>query len=427
MTHAQADCKETPPSGLSPIAAYSLFSENYRNGDYEFALRYGRWMICAKPETLEGYARFELKKQYERLIDIYEEVGKSKEDPAQRTAHIDTALTLFDESLELFGEDEASRFDIIFNKGRFYQQNYDYIDDGLTKAYNEYEKLFEMNSEKATSMGDGYYLRVVLNNMVNKNRKEDSQQLIDQTKPLADGDLLDFIEGKQRDLLGSAEERLAYYLPILEDEPENIEALKAVESAHQELGNRPELAKVKRKLHQLQPSYESALSLAEMEESNANYKEAAKFYTEALDKAKDDTQKKRLHLELADANINMGELADAKSEVNKALGMDQNYGMAYIKMANIYAQAVTQCTDSRKLEAQDKVVYWAVIDYLNKAKSVDKSAANTANRLLSTYEPVTPSAEDKFFTLGYETGQQVKVDGSLMPCYSWINETVTVR
>lgn len=427
ITQAQADCKETPPGGLSPIAAYSLFSENYKNGDYEFALKYGRWMICSKPESIEGYPGFKLDKQYNRLITIYEEVGKSKDDPSERSAHIDTALTLFDESLELFGDDDASRFDIIFKKGRFYQQNYDYIDDGLEKAYEEYETLFEIDTEKTLSMGSGYYLRVVLNNMIKKDRIEDAQELINETKPLADGEILDFIEEKQRELLGSPEEQLAYYEPILEEDPENIQALEAVESAHEELGNRKELGEVKRKLYELQPSFNTALSIAEMEESNANYQEAANYYKEAIKLAENDKQKKSLYLEVADAYINQEKLQEAKEQVNEALKIDKNYGNAYIKLATIYGEAVSKCSSDRKLEARDKVVYWAVVDYLNKAKSVDSSVARTVNQQLSTYESATPSAEDKFFTLGYETGQKVKIDGSLMPCYSWINETVTVR
>lgn len=427
FTQAQADCKENPPGGLSPLAAYSLFQENYKNGDYDFALRYGRWITCSKPETLKGYPGFNLEKQYERLITIYEEVGKSKNDPSERSAHIDTALILFDESLELFGEDQKSRFDITFKKGRFYQQNYDYIDDGLNQAYKEYEKLFEMDAERAIAMGDGYYLRAVLRNMVKKNRTEDAQEFIDQTKPLADGEILEFIEEQQREMLGSPEEQIAYFEPILEDEPDNIDALKALESAYESLGDRDKLGEIKRKLYELEPSYDTALSIAEMEESNANYSEAAEFYLQAINESSKDEQKKRLYLEVADAYLNQDKLQEAKEQVNKSLEIDSEYGQAYIKMATVYAEAVSNCSSDRKLEARDKVVYWTVIDYLNKAKSVDSSVSSAADRLLSTYEPVTPSAEDKFFTLGYESGQKVKVDNSLMPCYSWINETVTVR
>lgn len=115
------------------------------------------------------------------------------------------------------------------------------------------------------------------------------------------------------------------------------------------------------------------------------------------------------------------------SDIEAAIAIDPNYGLAYIKKASLYGQAVTNCTAERKLEPADKVVYWLVIDYLNKAKQVDASTTNTVNSQLATYEAVTPNTEDKFFTLGYEQGQNVKVDSSLNSCYSWINETTTVR
>ena len=41
---------------------------------------------------------------------------------------------------------------------------------------------------------------------------------------------------------------------------------------------------------------------------------------------------------------------------------------------------------SRKLEARDKVVYWVVLDYLNRAKSVDAGVTNTVNSQLATYK-----------------------------------------
>ena len=74
------------------------------------------------------------------------------------------------------------------------------------------------------------------------------------------------------------------------------------------------------------------------------------------------------------------------------------------------------------------MVYWLVIDYLNMAKAKDSSVANTVNSQLGNYEAVTPTGEDKFLRLdNLEDGQKVKIDGSVAPCYSWINKTTTVR
>ncbi|MBD3617224.1 MAG: tetratricopeptide repeat protein [Gracilimonas sp.] len=427
LTHAQANCNPEPPSGLSPLAAYSIFYENYRSGDYEFALDYGRWMICAKPEKLEGNPRFSLLTQYERMAKIYQEIARSKEDPSEKRAYVDSALTVLNEAIELFGEDPKAKFDLTFDRGRFYQENYNNMDDGLQKAYSDYEQLFELDPQRALNMGDGYYLRQALNNIIKQDRTEDAQAFIDKVKPHAEGDALEFIEEKQQEILGSPEEQIAYFSPLVEEDPENIDAWKALESAYENLDNREKLNEVKLKINELEPTYDSALDLAEFARSNANYSNAVKYYKEALDRASEDAQKKDLYLRLADMHISLEQLSTAKSYVQDALAIDPNDGRAYIKMATIYGAAVTQCTEGRKLEAEDKVVYWLVIDYLNKAKNIDSSVANTVNQQLSTYEDVTPNSEDKFFTLNLENGQKITVDGSLRSCYSWINETTTVR
>lgn len=427
IINAQAECQSEPPSGLSPLAAYSIFYENYRSGDYEFALDYGRWMACAKPETLEGNPRFSLKTQYERLVKIYDEVGRSKEDPTIKAAYIDTAETLLNESIEMFGENPEDKFDLVFDRGRFYQQNYNIIDGGLKKAYSDYEMLFDIDPERAAKMGNGYYLRQALNFVIDEGRKEDAQNIIDTVKPLVDGEMASFLEDKQQDILGSPQEQVAYFEPIVEEDPNNLDAWKALEGAYESLDQRDKLNEVKVKINELEPTYESAYSLAEFDRSNANYSEAITFYEQALERAENDDQRKDVYLRLADMNINTENLQAAKRYVQQALQIDPNDGNSIIKMATIYGAAVTKCTQGRKLEAADKVVYWVVIDYLNKAKRVDSSVAGTVNQQLSTYQDVTPNSEDKFFTLNLEDGDTIRVDGSLMDCYSWINETTTVR
>lgn len=424
---AQADCKDTPPDGLSPLAAYSIYHTNYMNGDYQFALKYGRWMMCAKPKELEGNPNYKLSKQFERLRTIYEEIGRTKEDPSVRSAYLDTVLILFDESLDLFGDTKEERFDIIFKKGRFYQQNYDFIEDGLAKAYDSYEKMFKLDAERALDLGNGYYMKALLDNLVSKGEKERAQAVIDMLMPLATGENLDYLNKKQEEMLGSPEEQITYYESVLADDPENLDALNALAKAYADMGNFEKEAEMRRKVHELNPTYDSALELGKIESSNAQYAKAATLYQQALDMAENDEQRVMLNMNLAKSNFNQGKLQTAKSHVSKVLQLEPNNGSAYIELARIYAEAVTQCTSDRKLEAQDRVVYWVVVDMLNKAKRIDPSVASTANNRLSAYEPVTPTSEDKFFTLKYENGQKVKVDGSLMPCYSWINETTTVR
>jgi tetratricopeptide (TPR) repeat protein len=327
----------------------------------------------------------------------------------------------------LFGTNPESRYDIIFDRGRFYQQNYDYVEDGLQKAYDDYIELFEIDTERAIGMANGYYLRLALDNLVSKGDKAEAQAFIDKVKPLATGDNLEFIEEQQQELLGSPEEQIGYFVPIVEENPQDLAAWKALEKAYEETGNREKRKETLIKINELDPSYNSALQLAELAKGNANYSEADKFFNQALNRASADNQKTQALLDLADVNINLEKLTTAKKYVQDAIKINPNNGSAYIKMATIYSAGITSCTEDRKLGAEDRVVYWLVIDYLNKAKQQDPSVSSTVNRQMPSYEAVTPTTEDKFFTLNLENGQKLTIDGSLLPCYSWINETVTVR
>lgn len=421
------NCQEEPPGGLSPIAAYSIFHSNYQNGDYEFALKYGRWMVCSNVEEIEGNSGYKLRTQYNRLVNIYQELGRGKEDPALKEAYIDSARILINRAIDLFGDDPEDKFDLIFKRGRFFQQNYNEIENGLQKAYSDYEELIKLNPERATTMGDGYYLRQALSNAVRQDRVEDAQEIIDLTKPHASGDILNFIEEKQQEILGSPEEQIAYFSPMVEENPDDLDAWKALEQAYENTGDRKKLKEAKVKINELEPTYESAFDLGDLAKSNANYNEAIEYYEQALERASDDSQRETLYLSIADMYISSDRLETAREYVRRAIEIDPNNGTAYIKMGTIYSEAISKCTEDSSLEPKDRVVYWLIIDYLNKAKQVDSSVTNTVNNQMSSYEAVTPSTEDKFLTLNLEDGQKIQIDGSLKACYSWINETTTVR
>jgi tetratricopeptide (TPR) repeat protein len=422
------DCNPNPPQDMQEIAAYSIFQGNYTNGDYPFALRYGRWMLCSKPESIEGIpaGRFSLATQYNKFIRMYTDIGLSKSDPSEREAYLDTALVLFQDLLDNF--EEVDKYETLQRRGRFYLENYNYIEGGLQLAYADFETMFGMDIEKTTTLADGYYIRVMVDNMSrNDARKDELIETIDQATPFANPDILSFFDETLNDAFSSPEERLEFCGAKLEEDPNSLSDLECVADAYEALNMQSELIETLKRIHELNPTFDSALKLEDVEQGNAEYAEAAELYAEALEKAPSDQDKKEINIDLSDVYVSLGDLPRAKRFIQDALAVDANYGLAYLKLASLYGQAVTTCTADRKLEAFDKVVYWVVIDYLNKAKQVDATQTNTVNSQLATYEAVTPSTEDKFFTLGYEQGQSVSVDASLNSCYSWIDETTTVR
>ena len=421
------DCTATPPYEMNELAAFSIFQDNYKNKDYPFALMYGRWLLCSKTKELEGYPRFSLASQYPKFIDIYTQIGLGEQDPSIREAYIDTALSLFEEQFTLFTDEEVDKYELYQDRGRYLLENYQNIDGGLNMAYGDFKAMFDIDVEKTTLLGEGYYVRVVIDDLVRKGEKDMVISMIDQATAYAGLELSTYFDDTLESLFNTPEERLEFCGAKLEENPESIEDLKCVAEAQEDLNMTVEFLQTTLLIHELEPTFDSALTLAETEKGNSSYTSAAEYFKQALEMADNDTDKKNINLELADVYSSTGQLSTSKKYVQDALAIDDAFGRAYIKLASVYGQAVSSCTESRKLEARDKVVYWVVVDYLTRAKSVDASVTNTVNSQLATYEAVTPSTEDKFFTLGYEQGQRVQVNSSLDSCYSWINESTVVR
>ena len=105
----------------------------------------------------------------------------------------------------------------------------------------------------------------------------------------------------------------------------------------------------------------------------------------------------------------------AKTYAAKAISNNANCGKAYILIAQMYGASPNWSDES----ALNKCTYFAAIDKLQRAKSVDPSVAEEADKLIRTYAAYTPKDEDLFF-LGLKKGNSVTIGG-------WIGETTTIR
>lgn len=416
-----------PPDGLDEISAYSLFYENYRNEQYEEALKYGRWMLKGMPRTIEGYSKFSLPTQLDRLITIYSEIGKTKTDPSLREAYVDTAVMIFDKAFNTFSEEEIDYYQWHITKGSFYRQNEDFIENAAQKQTAEYKKAFDLMPVKTTKAADGYYVKVMLQNLVDEGTEESKQEalaIIKKAEPDAPEALKDYFDNIRNEIFDSPEERMAFLKQQVKEEPENQEYLRQLRDLYQDEGNIKEAAKLSEKLYELDPSYQNASSLANVAIENANYDMAIKYLNEAKTKTDDKEKLKTIYLNLANAYLNKGQLQQARANARQAIDLDSDWGRAYILMADIYARAVSQCSDGRDLTRNDRAVYWLVIDYLNQAKNHDSSVSSVANSRLQSYRQVTPTKEDIFFMDNWKEGQSIRIGEG---CYSWIGESTTVR
>jgi len=415
-----------PPYGMSELQAYSIFYENYRTGSYDMALQFGKWMLEAQPRSIEGANRFSLPRQYERMINVYTELSKQESDPSISTAYLDTVQTIYDEAFEIFSEDEIDYYTWHFNKGRFYQENQSNISNGMEKAYEEYEKAYELDPERLAQAGDGYYINILLSNYVSQGERDKALAMIDEIEQFAGESLMNQINEIRDGLFSDPEERITFLEGRLADNPDDIALLKEIANLYEDQDNREKAIDYARQIFELEQNFENAKRLAEYAQSAGENRQALNFWQQALDLTEKNSQRKTAIMQLADINQNMGNLQEARRLARQGIQLDRNWGEAYIKLADIYAAAIRQCTSGRTMERDDRSVYWLVLDYLDRARNVDSSVANIVQRQYRTYEPVTPTSEDKFFR-GWETGDEIQIGSNISDCYAWINETTTVR
>ena len=102
----------------------------------------------------------------------------------------------------------------------------------------------------------------------------------------------------------------------------------------------------------------------------------------------------------------------------KALSLRSGWGDPYILIGDLYAKTSRKCGEL-KTEFLKRVGYWAAIDKYEKAKSIDRSIEEKANKRIEKYTEQMPSKTD-VFTEGLIDEPTYDID-------CWYKETVTIR
>ncbi len=423
---AQAQ-KTEPPYQLDRLSAYSIFLENYRSENYQMALDYGRWMIFAKPKKIEGYSKFDLERNLDRMITVYSETANEQEDPTVRSTYLDSALMVFDIAFETLTDDkEFDSFEWKLKKARFYQQNTDHLSNAANKAHSLYMELYEQNPERFTKRGEGYYVQVALQKLISDGKKDSALAMVKKTEPYASDKLVQYFDQVRNRLFDTPQQRIDFLKSQLESEPKNVELLDQLLQIYEEQEMFADAKDIAQRLYKLESNYSNAIRLAEIAMNNANYAQAINYLKEALNKTDDPEQLKTAAMDLAESYLNQDRLQQARQWARKAIDYDSDWGEPYLLISKIYARAVSNCTSNREMDRKDKVVYWLVLDYLDKALQVDQTTKSVVDSRYQSYEPVTPTKEEKFFS-NWEEGESMKVSDNLHDCYGWINETTKVR
>ena len=167
--------------------------------------------------------------------------------------------------------------------------------------------------------------------------------------------------------------------------------------------------------YKIEPTAEAATGCAYQAFKKGDIDGAVKFFDEAVNLETDNVKKAEKAYAAAAVLASAKKLSQARAYCQKAISFNENYGAPYILIANLYAMSPNWSDES----ALNKCTYFAVIDKLQRAKAVDPSVAEEANKLIGKYSAHTPQAKD-LFMLGYKQGDRITIGG-------WIGESTTIR
>lgn len=180
--------------------------------------------------------------------------------------------------------------------------------------------------------------------------------------------------------------------------------------------------------HKLQPTSESAAGCAQMCLKKEEWQAAINYYEEALRLLANETEsviedKADFLYNIAFINyMNLKNYPTARQYARESLATMPNQGRCYLLIGFCYAASKPYSNDQYGAKASilNKTVFWAAVDQFQKAKQVDETITETAQKYISDYSRYFPTKEEMFDLPNEFSGSTFIVGG-------WINEKTTCR
>lgn len=360
-------------------------------------------------------------------------------DGAQQKAYLDELMAVHDQRIKYLDQlnklvrVKASKGSVLGMKAHdFIIFSGSKVD--VNKAYDMVKEALEMEKENA----DYFLLQDMMDISARKlksdpNHKE--QFIQDYLTTAGYADLAFKAATKERDkkLLKTAKDNVdAYFInsgtatcenlqniygPKVAQNKTNLEYLKQVISIMQLLKctNEEAYFEASEAAHAIEPTAATAAGCGYMYYKKGDIDKSVNYFDQAIELEQDPIEKANNCYNVAVVLMSKKQYAKAKQYANKSISLNNENGKAYILIAQMYAASPTWSDES----ALNKCTYFAVIDKLQRAKSIDPSVEEEANKLIRTYSGYCPKDEDLFF-LGLKKGDTVNIGG-------WIGETTKIR
>lgn len=396
----------------------SLYIEYFKQENYNDAVMGWRQAAVLCPKATESL--------WTNGIKIYEELADDADDEVKENALLDTMFWAYDQRIEHFGKEG-------YVLGRKGSDLLKYRKDNPQLAFDALSKSLELQGNEMEPGASIYLYKSAYD--LYRDGKAEKSILFDLYSSLAD--IIDYNLANQSNdrmkvayesaqdnidkLFGSVAEcpdLLEIYTPKFEATPTDEKLLRQILKVMDKRDCTEEdlYLKVAEKLYAIDPSPEASYAIANGYAKKKNYISASEYYSKTFESTEDAELKMKALDKGARVALALGQASKAKSLAMKMLSLNSNSGDAYIIIGDAYVASKSDCGGN---DCSSRAVYWAAVDKYAKAKSVDPSATEEAQKKINIYSEQFPKKEDCFFH-GINEGTTFTFD-------CWIGETTTVR
>jgi len=413
---AQGKYGATPADSI--VCIESLIYKDYLKS--EPALAMSLWRVAYKtcPQSQKSL--------YINGANMYDALAKKEKDPVVKKAYIDTLFSIFDQRIEMFGQKGM----VLGLKGQ--KMMVKKQDKELT--FSTLNEAIELTGNKTQSGTLVAMMFTVINlEKAGKKTKEEVVLMFEKTSAICALNK-DRAKGGARYVkaAGKIQNITSPYLdctvlvPLanknFESNQTNVDWLRtSMRLLQQNKCYSTEdgaviYGKVAEAYFTLEPSANGAAGIATIYLGKKDYAKAIEFFQKAVDMSDTDDEKAEYMLSIAKAYSYKKSYSNARTFALKAAALKSGWGAPYILIGDCYAQSYNACDDG---ELGRYGVYWVAVDKYKKAKAVDASVANVANKKIASMSSRYPATKDVFF-YGKKTG-----DSYTVKC--WINEATTIK
>jgi tetratricopeptide (TPR) repeat protein len=365
----------------------------------------------------------------EKLI---EEQIKNASNKTRKEGLIDTLMLLYDKRIKYFGKEGY----VLCKKG---VDLYKLRPDAYEESYNILEKGVKLEGNEASGESLIYYFRSA-EKMVKAEKAEKVVlvDIYDQVSEIIDFNIKSYESKKKskkvatwNNVKGNIElsfepwatckDLIEIFTKKFEEDPNNIDLLKKITKTldkknEKECTESDLFINATENLHQLEPTAKSAELMGKLYINKEEYEKALQYLKEAADLYEDGNDKADVYFIIAKVYFQKKNYPASRSNCYEAIKLRPNDGAPYMLIGDMYLATVKQCGGN---DLSDKANFWVAVDKFNKAKQVDPSLADQANKKIRDYSVYFPATETLFF---YDLAVG---DSYTVEC--WINETTTVR